>query len=231
MSATDAIERLVERDVFRAGDPDELRISDPFRETVEDHRTTLADCDAADRPSTVGDLLDDPEAATALAAAEVSDPDFLARYVALRDRADDLSATQALTLAVVLDQFETGRPRDDGAPEAFLPVDGEDLLRLVALHDRCVVYAWREDCPPCEAIKADFDELFADEPPGDVLPLAVYGPDCPGLLDREFDVNVAPTLLFTLHGDVDSRYVGAPTTEGLRAEIQTLRERTLPSAE
>lgn len=231
MSATDAVERLVERDVFRADDAGELRIADPFRATVERHRTALSDHDAADRPSVVGDRLDDPEAASALAAAEVSDPDFLARYVALRDRDDDLSPTQASTLAVVLGQFETGYPRDEGAPETFLTVDGEDLVRLVALHDRCVVYAWREDCPPCETIKADFDELFADGPPGDILPLAVYGPDCPRLLDREFDVTVAPTLLFTLHGDVDSRYVGAPTTDGLRAEIRTLRERTLPSAE
>ncbi|WP_338741330.1 thioredoxin family protein [Haloplanus salilacus] len=231
MSATDAVERLVERDVFRTDGADELQVADPFRETVEAHRATLSDHDSADRPEAVGDLLGDPETASALAAAEVSDPDFLARYVALRERDDDLSATQASTLAVVLGQFETGRPRDESAPEAFLSVDGEDLLRLVALHDRCVVYAWREDCPPCETIKADFDELFADGPPGDVLPLAVYGPDCPQLLDREFDVSVAPTLLFTLHGDVDSRYVGAPTTEGLRAEIQTLRERTLPSAE
>lgn len=231
MSATDAVERLVERDVFRADAADELRVAAPFREAVADHRETLADHDPADRPAVVGDHLDDPEVAAALSAAEVSDPDFLARYVALRDRDSDLSATQACTLAVVLGQFETGRPRDDGAPEAFLPVDGEDLVRLVALHDRCVVYAWREDCPPCETIRGYFDELFADGPPDDILPLAVYGPDCPGLLDREFDVSVAPTVLFTFHGDVDSRYLGSTTMGGLRSEIQTLRERTPPSTE
>ncbi|MFC6988566.1 hypothetical protein ACFQJD_07310 [Haloplanus sp. GCM10025708] len=56
----------------------------------------------------------------------------------------------------------------------------------------------------------------------------MYGPDCPELLEREYDVSVAPTLLFTLDGDVDSRFVGAPTTEGLRSEIETLRERTPP---
>jgi hypothetical protein len=232
MSATDAVEQLIERDVFRtADDADELRLTESFREAVEQRRETLADRAPADRPDAVGDALDDPDLAATLTAADVTDPDFLARYVALRTRADDLSATQALTLAVVVGQLVDGRPRDEGAPEAFLPVDGEDLLRLVALQDRCIVYAWREDCPPCETIKSDFADLFADGPPGDVLPLAVYGPDCPALLDREFDVSVAPTLLFTLHGDVDSRFVGAPSTEGLRAEIRTLRERTLPSAE
>jgi len=38
-------------------------------------------------------------------------------------------------------------------------------------------------------------------------------------------------MLFTLDGRVDSRFVGTPSTEGLRSEIETLRERTPPSAE
>jgi len=231
MSSTDAVEQLIERDVFEAADADGLRPTESFREAVDRHRRTLADRDADERGAAVAELTDDPETADTFAAAAVTDPDFLARYVALRNRTDDLSPAQALTLTVVIGQFETGAARADGAPAAFLAVDGEDLVRLVALHERCVVYAWREDCPPCDAIRSDFDELFGDEPPGDLLLLAVYGPDCPRLLDREFDVSVAPTLLFTLHGDVDARFVGAPTTEGLRAEIQTLRERTPPSAE
>ncbi|MFC6988565.1 hypothetical protein ACFQJD_07305 [Haloplanus sp. GCM10025708] len=176
MSSTDAVERLIERDVFRAVDDDELRLTDSFGRTVERRRRTLADRDEDERPQAVADATADPETANALAAAGVSDPDFLARYVALRERAADLSPTQAFTLTVVIGQFETERPRDEGAPEAFLPVDGEDLVRLVSLHDRCVVYAWREDCPPCDAIREDFDELFADGPPGDVLPSRCTGP-------------------------------------------------------
>jgi len=233
MSATDAVDRLIERDVFEATGDDDLRPTESFREAVDRHRQTLADHDADERSAAVAELIDaaDPDVADAFAAADVSNLDFLARYVALRNRTADLSATQALTLTVVIGQLETGMPRADGAPAAFLPVDGEDLVRLVRLHDRCVVYAWREDCPPCETIKADFDDLFGADPPGDLLLLAVYGPDCPRLLDREFDVSAAPTMLFTLDGRVDSRFVGTPSTEGLESEIETLRERTPPSAE
>jgi hypothetical protein len=91
------------------------------------------------------------------------------------------------------------------------------------------------DVVPCFAVRL-FVEAFQvfftnDEPPGDLLLLAVYGPDCPRLLDREFDVSGAPTTLFTLDGRVDSRFVGAPSTDGLETEIETLRERTPPSAE
>jgi hypothetical protein len=230
MSSTDAVEQLIERDVFEVVDGD-LSLTDSFRAAVDRHRRTLAADDPDERGETVAELTDDPDVADAFAAADVSDPDFLARYVALRTRTETLSPTQALTLTVVIGQFETGAPRGEGAPEAFLPVDGEDLVRLVRLHDRCIVYAWREDCPPCDTIRADFDDLFGDDPPGDLLLLAVYGPDCPRLLDREFDVTAAPTLLFTLDGTVDSRFVGTPSTEGLRSEIETLRERTPPSAE
>jgi hypothetical protein len=231
MSSTDAVEQLIEHDVFEPVDADGLRPTESFREAVDRHRRTLTDRDPDERSAAVAELTDDPETADTFAAADVTDPDFLARYVALRNRTADLSPAQALTLTVVIGQFETGAPRADGAPEAFLAVAGEDLVRLVALHERCVVYAWREDCPPCDAIRSDFDELFGDEPPGDLLLLAVYGPDCPRLLDREFDVSGAPTTLFTLDGRVDSRFVGAPSTAGLETEIETLRERTPPSAE
>lgn len=231
MSATDAVDRLIERDVFEATGDDELRPTESFRAAVDRHRRTLTDRDADERSAAVAELTDDPDVADTFAAADVSDLDFFARYVALRNRAADLSAAQALTLTVVIGQLESGMPRSDGAPAAFLPVDGEDLVRLVRLHDRCVVYAWREDCPPCETIKADFDDLFGADPPGDLLLLAVYGPDCPRLLDREFDTSAAPTLLFTLDGRVDSRFVGTPSAEGLESEIETLRDRTAPSAE
>lgn len=230
MAATDTVERLIERDVFEATADDGLRPTESFRTAVDRHRRTLADRDADELPAAVTELTADPDVAEAFAAADVSDLDFLARYVALRDRGTDLSAAQALTLTVVIGQFETEIPRADGAPAAFLPVDGEDLVRLVRLHDRCVVYAWREDCPPCETIKADFDDLFGADPPGDLLLLAVYGPDYSRLLDRELDVSAAPTMLFTLDGRVDSRFVGTPSAEGLESEIETLRERTPPSA-
>lgn len=229
MSSTEAVQRLVEGGVFEAVD-DELHPTESFQRAVESHRQTLADRDADGRREAIIALTGDEETADALSSGAVTDPELLARYVALRERDGALSASEALALAVVVGQFEKGQPRAEGAPSAFLPVDGEDLERLVGLYDRCVVYAWREDCPPCDTIRADLDDLFPG-PPGDMLLLSVYGPDCPRLLDREFDVVGAPTLLFTFYGQVDSRLVGAPTKDGIRAEIETLRQRTPASAE
>ncbi|MFB6304722.1 MAG: thioredoxin family protein [Haloferacaceae archaeon] len=230
MSTEGPVDRLIDAGVFEAAGGDELRLAAEFRETVDDHRETLADRDPEDARESVAALTGDEDAATALCEAARVDPALLARYVAVRERVDDLTPGETLALAVVVGHLEDGRPRDDGSPDAFLPVYGDELVDLVALSPRCVVYAWREDCPPCDAVRGDFDAMFADGAPDDVMLLAVYGPDCPRLLDEEFDVVGAPTTLFTLEGSVDSRLTGARPREAYERELETLRERTLPSA-
>jgi hypothetical protein len=221
----DPIERLVESGVFVPSDG-ELALADDFRETVATHRETLAEETPADARAAVAALTDDEETRTAVRAGVDADEGLIARYVALRARVDDLPPERALALAVVTGHVEDGGPRHGGAPDAFLPVDGDDLVDLVALYRRCVVYAWRENCSPCETTRDHFDALFADGPPEDVMCLSVYGPDCPRLLSEEFDVVGAPTTLFTLDGAVDSRLVGLPAREAIESEVETLRERT-----
>ena len=222
------VERLIESDVFVPSDGD-LALADDFREAVAASRKTLTDEGPARARAAVATLTDDKETRTAVRADVDADDGLLARYVALRDRVDDLAPERALALAVVTGHVENGEPRHGGAPDAFLPVDGDDLLDLVSLYRRCVVYAWRENCSPCERTGEHFDAMFADGPPDDVMCLAVYGPNCPRLLSEEFDVVGAPTTLFTLDGAVDSRLVGLPAREAVESEVETLRERTLPS--
>jgi thiol-disulfide isomerase/thioredoxin len=223
----DPIERLIAHGVFDPADDGGLRLADDFRATVAAHRETLADAAPADARAAVAALTDDETTRTALRADATAADDLVARYVALRDRDPDLAPARALALAVVVGNVEDGAPRTGGVPDAFLPVDGDDLIDLVSLYRRCVVFAWRENCAPCETTREHFDALFADGPPEDVMCLAVYGPDCPRLLSDEFDVVGAPTTLFTLEGAVDARLVGLPAREALAAEVETLRERSV----
>lgn len=230
MTGDDPVDRLIGADVFEAAGDGELRLAPGFRETVADHRETLADRDPDGVREAVAALTGDEEAATALCETTDLDHALLARYVAVGERVDDLTPGETLALAVVVGQLEDGRPPAHGAPDDFLPVDGETLVHLVALFERCVVYAWRDDCPPCDTVREDFDAMFADGTPDDVMLLAVYGPDCARLLEEELDVVGAPTTLFTLEGRVDARLTGARPREALERELRTLRERTLPSA-
>lgn len=223
----DPIEQLIANGVFDPADDGALRLAEEFQATVAAHRETLADREPTDARAAVAALTDDERTRTALRADATAADALIARYVALRDRVDDLAPERALALAVVVGHVEDGAPRTGGVPDAFLPVSGDDLTDLVSLYRRCVVFAWRENCSPCETTREHFDALFADGPPEDVMCLAVYGPDCARLLSEEFDVVGAPTTLFTLAGEVDSRLVGLPAREALGREVETLRERSL----
>jgi thiol-disulfide isomerase/thioredoxin len=228
-SPDDPIERLIAHGVFEPAADGGLAPASDFRTAVATHRETLAEAAPEDARAAVAALTDDETARTALRADAVADDGLVARYVALRDRVDDLDPERALALAVVTGQVERGTPRSGGAPDGFLPVGGDDLVDLVALYRRCIVYAWREGCAPCDQTREHFDALFADGPPEDVMCLSVYGPDCPRLLSEEFDVVGAPTTLFTLEGEVDARLVGLPAREAVESEVETLRERSLSS--
>lgn len=229
MTGADPVDRLIDRGVFEAA-ADGVRLTDEFRTAVTEHRNALTEAAPGDVEETMAELVDDRKAATALRTEAEEAPDLIARYLAVAERDETLTPAQALTLSVLVGHLEDGRPRAEGAPDAFLPVDGDDLVRLVNLYGRCVVYIWREDCPPCQTVRAEFDAIFGADSAKDVMLLSVYGPGCSRLLQEEYDVVGAPTTLFTLGGAVDARLVGAPAREAIEREIETLRERTFPGA-
>ena len=230
MVANDALNQLIKQDVLETTGNEKLRQTESFRMAVERNRQTLMDAETNERSILVANMSDCPLLADILNAANVSDAEFIARYTTIYQRTSGFTPTQIMTLTVVVGQVERGLPRTKGAPIAFLSVEGQDLIRLARAQDRAIIYAWRHDCEPCETVRSDLDNLFGDDPPGDLLLLAVYGPGCARILDQEFDVKGAPTLLFTLDGQVDARIVGAPSIQALKSEVQALRERTTSSA-
>lgn len=229
--ASDPVDQLIECGVFEpAPEETQLRTAPEFAEAVAEHEATLEASDPEGIQAAVAELTDDEESAAVLCEGSEYDPTLLARYVAIGERAPDLEPAQALSLAVLIDQLETGLPPSDGSPEKFFPVRGEDLVKLVSTFERCIIYAWREDCPSCDVVKSDFDELFAEDVPDDVMLLSVYGPDCAALLEEEYDIVAAPTTVFTLGGKPDARLLGKPAPETLANEVEIIRERTAPSA-
>ena len=87
---------------------------------------------------------------------------------------------------------------------------------------RAVVYVWQEDCEPCDLVRQTLEDLL--DAPEDIALFAVYGPDWAELLYEEFDVAGAPTTLFVLDGEVDSRLNGPHYPESYEGELETLRE-------
>jgi len=208
---------LIEED----GTTDDLSHTEKWRQLIasEQDRFSEAGTDAyvASLP------VDSRHAARLETVADIDQP-FLVRFGAVA-RETGSEFADILASVVVLDFVENGLPRSEGSPDAFLPVRGTQLRTAVRLLDRSFVYAWREDCPPCDAMREQLDELF-ETPPAGVTFLSVYGPDCARLLAEEFDVPGAPVIMSVVDGEVDARMFGPQHGPVIEREIETLQEMT-----
>jgi hypothetical protein len=151
--------------------------------------------------------------------------DLLATYLAVTDLADldDADALQAVLLLARLHRTEAP---DDGVPEAFTPVDGDLLDLVLLLTERAIVYVWRADCPPCDVMREEFDDIFP-EPPADTSLFAVFGPDWAVHLQEQYNVVGGPTTLFMLGTRVDVRLQGGQHRAAIDNEIEKFCEVTL----
>lgn len=229
MKGGEAVDGLIEGGIFEAAGEDKLTLPDSFTREVETYRKTFEKAEREEATEALTEVCGDAEAAERLyegiGAGDDRRPEFLARYAALIDRKPTLAPAQALTGTVIVGNLKCGLPRSDGVPNPFLPVRIEDLAPLVSLARRSIVYIWREECDPCDAVRRDFENIFANGPPEDLLLFAVYGAEDPELLKRRYDVIAAPTTLFTVDGRVDSRLLGAPSWRAIEVEIETIRSR------
>lgn len=146
---------------------------------------------------------------------------FLDKYVAVAQKAPDLSFEEQLTLVFIIDQFIPPRLPFDGVPESFLPVRGQHLQTAIKLHSQAVVYAWRRECSGCDLMKETLTEVL-DRSEQQCSLFAVYGPNCAALLQEQFDIHGAPTTLFCTDGRVDSRLAGAQHAGSVEAELQMI---------
>lgn len=210
---------LVESGVVDHRD-DGLGLTDAFGRGVERREARFRDLDPDELRSELS-AIGAGVAVDAFLGTGSTAPALAAEYAEVADRTG-LDHSQRLRVLSMLDTLRTAPP-DEGAPEAFVPVSGERLPFHVALHDKAVVYVWRHDCPPCEAVRDDFDDLVDASARPDVGRFAVYGPDSAARLSELYDVAGGPVTLFFHHGVVDARLYGAHPRAVLAAELDTLR--------
>jgi thiol-disulfide isomerase/thioredoxin len=149
---------------------------------------------------------------------------LIASSMALDTLGVELPAVEQLMVAILLDQFTESHPTG-GIPNGFTPVSGRNIEPFTSLLPAAVIYCWREDCPPCDTVRDNFETLLEkDAIPNHVGLGAVYGPDFAELLLEDFEVSGAPTVLFFKDGRVDSRYVGPRSVDQLQVEITTIAE-------
>jgi hypothetical protein len=203
------IDALETANVLRAGPDDTLEPSPEFSEQVDRHQSTD---DVSERvPDDVG---------TALRRHNLT-----AEWQAVASLTD-LDEAATLRAVFVVTQMARPSPPTAGVPDGFVPVDGDLLDLVLPLHDRSLVYIWRRDCPPCDAMRNELGALFGDdEGASEMGRFAVFGPDWAAHLHAQYDVVGGPTTLFMLGSRVDTRLHGAQYRAVIETEVETLAAR------
>jgi thiol-disulfide isomerase/thioredoxin len=147
-----------------------------------------------------------------------NDPELLARYLALADTLGDKTDDERYQLLLALDYFYRDPPADHGSPDGYQPVYGDRLPLFLDIAPAAIVYVWRDECAPCDLMRADL-ETFVGTLPDHVGLYSVYGPDDAAVLAEEYGVTGGPTTLFCKDGVVDCRLVGSRTPEVIAHEI------------
>ncbi|GGN09324.1 YbbN family protein [Halarchaeum nitratireducens] len=209
-------ERLRDDGLFEESG-EEVRLSDAFSTARERERAAVAALDE----DALADLREAYVDGADVAATDV-DERTLADAVAVHETCESVDRATSLHVARSLtrDGLDGSDPH---VPDGFVSLSGDEIGRFLDAHAAAVVYCWREECDPCDAVRADLESLRGEGLFPDEIGLgAVYGPDNVDELRESYDVGAAPTVLFCAGDAVASRFVGNPGRGALRAETELL---------
>ncbi len=211
------INKLTEFDLITSNSNQEYELSKKLKKDLES-------IDITDK-QIHSDLQDNPKEKKLYQVCK-DDIDFIKKYLAVSNNIEDVSFENQIKLTFVLDTFIKPELEFGGVPDAFLPVRGKHLRTAINLYPKSIIYAWRDDCNGCDLQKEVFNKIFEKEREAIAL-FAVYGKNCASLLDDKFNVSGAPTTLFCLNGNVDSRLIGSQSEQSVRNEINVIQNTTL----
>lgn len=144
--------------------------------------------------------------------------------MAVQEFLSDTDREEPVRIAFTLQRFDDP-PRTSGAPDGFTPITGREIPAFLQHHPVSVLYFWREECEPCEILRAELEEVVVGDVLDDRAGLgAVYGPNSAEFIYEEYDVAVAPTILFCVADRIDSRYTSAKYKPVLQSEIEIIQE-------
>ena len=219
MDPEPVLERLLESDVLDGGE--ELGYTDPFLKKREQWESALSP-DDQDGHSRIDTAVDSAPMRDRMQSVAAYDSSFAALYLSISEFVADTTDVSLVPAAVVLDSLENRPSPTSGSPDGFLPISGHSIRTYSVMYEQAIVFVWREDCPTCELVREDLENIFADGSQ-EIALFSVYGPSCPELLSGEYDVGGGPTTLFFRDGTIDSRTVGALQPGILEREVEVLR--------
>ncbi len=206
-----ALDRLVEAGAVREHPDGGLETTDEFEDVRRIYHDTYGDADRDLFRATIADLfgVDQSTAAEQIAENEVTREQLVA-FLAVQSFLEDPPDRATLgVMASLLVEIGPGSPVPDAVEEL-----ADDAVRAaVADQESLVVTVWRPYCEPCEAMKADIDEILGAVPEG-VPVVGIDGESCPAFVEQ-YDVEAAPTILGFRNGTVVERLRGRHSPEAV----------------
>lgn len=222
MEAEAAIERLLEADVLVESDG-QLRLTDAFDASVERHETETEDTTDATVEVALREMTGRDDLDVDLVDVTAGDRLFVGYFEALREFDFDVESGERLATLTTIDYARRGEPPTRGVPDGFLPVRGDVLPPLLRFSRWAIVYIWRDECPPCRAMRKELSRAVDSDAEG-LARFAVFGPNWSEFLEERFDTVGGPTTLLMLDGAVDLRLLGAHPADEIERETETLLE-------
>jgi len=223
MDETDMYNMLTREGVIEErGTLGTVTLTDEYVDTIQSERERHQAKSAAQTEERIRSITDGPTDGLESIAGDWDE--FLCHYIVLGEMLPAINRDERIRVGILLSQFEQDPPRRSGSPDTFLPIHCRHLEYVVQFYTTAIVYVWKDDCEPCDLVKADLDDCF-EERNSDLGLFSVFGPEDPEYLERTYDVVGGPTILFLYEGEVDARLQGAHYPEIIENEIERLRSR------
>lgn len=209
----------------RAGPLETLVSADVLTTTADDtYVLSTRFVDARERTQSSLDARGDEQLSESVGRLPLPDR-ILVDVAVLREFEPALDLDTAVSIAWSLSLFDDS-VSTSGVPGGFVPVNPDEIEQFVSSFRASVIYCWREECDPCDIVRADLEALVDDGTfPGWMGRGAVYGPAGAATLSDAYEIGGAPTLLFFVGDSVDCRYVGAKDRETVARELRTVAAR------
>lgn len=215
------LQHLITDDVLKETPGGAIVLSDSFQ-TERDQSLRLSERELAE----VGEQI---HRQSGHRQSETVDPKFIKTTAALDESMPRVTLSDAIAAARMIRKIEVSE-RIDGVPSSFLSLGVNELPAFLESNPAALVFCWREDSDPSAGLRDDLGELCADGViPGWFGLGAIYGPTNAAPLRDQYDVTVAPTLLFCVDGRIDCRLVGHHNTETIANEIEILANAVDPT--
>jgi len=216
-SAEELFDALVDADVFAVDDAtDEVATTESFegdRRVYFDTYLPMAEEEYLTSVAEVFGLESAADAREQLDELGVDREEF-ATYMTLRSTFEDRSVDELARMARMVVDVGPTTP----VPDAVEHLDDDSYEAFVTEHDRAVVTVWKLFCDPCEAMKAELDDVLAAFP-DEAAVGGLDGEKCPGFCG-DMEVNAAPAVVLFEDGEKLDVVTGRTDPDALAAWVE-----------